>query len=109
MTQDIPSRSPLFSIATLGLEEGGRIGVSPLPGRYNPLADCGGWGGPRPSRKFGVVYNMAGVRGVLVRYNNNGRERSMVIGSRRSDELERALRLAANLPKPGLEHESPPK
>ena len=33
----------------------------------------------------------------------------MVIGSRRSDELERALRLAANLPKPGLEHESPPK
>ena len=35
--------------------------------RYNPLADCGGWGGPRPSRKFGVVYNMAGDRGVLVR------------------------------------------
>lgn len=39
MIQDIPSATALFSIATLGLEEGGRIGVSPLPGRYNTLAE----------------------------------------------------------------------
>ncbi|MEO1279615.1 MAG: hypothetical protein AAFV77_11725 [Planctomycetota bacterium] len=76
--------------------------------RYSPLADCGGWGGPRRSRKFGVVYNMAGDRGVLVRYDDHGRERSMVIGSRRSEELERALRLAADLPEPGSEHVTPP-
>ncbi len=35
--RDIVSTAGLFSIATLGLEEGGRIGVCPLPGRYNRL------------------------------------------------------------------------
>lgn len=39
MTRDIPSATALFSIATLGLEEGGRIGVSPLPGRYNKVEE----------------------------------------------------------------------
>ena len=39
MTRDIPSERALYSIATLGLEKGGRIGVSPLPGRYNELAE----------------------------------------------------------------------
>ena len=77
--------------------------------RYSPMVDCGGWGGPRRSRKFGVVYNMAGDRGVLIHYDDNGRDRTMVIGSRRSDELERALRLAADLPESGSQHESSPK
>ena len=39
MMRDSVSRAGLFSIATLGLEEGGRIGVCPLPGRYNLLAE----------------------------------------------------------------------
>jgi len=76
--------------------------------RYNPLADCGGWGGPRRSRKYGVVYNMAGDHGVLVHYHDAGRERSMLIGSRRGEELERAIRVAANLSKVGSAHDSPP-
>ena len=66
--------------------------------RYNPMLDCGGWGGARPSRKYGIVYNIAGDRGVHVRYRRDGTERSMLIGSRRSEELARAIRLAANLP-----------
>lgn len=37
--RDIVSHAGLFSIATLGLEEGGRIGVCPLPGRYNLLTE----------------------------------------------------------------------
>jgi hypothetical protein len=39
MTRDIVSTSALFSIATLGLEEGGRIGVCALPGRFNSLTE----------------------------------------------------------------------
>ncbi|MCP4318746.1 MAG: protein phosphatase [Hyphomicrobiales bacterium] len=39
MTRDIPSGLDLYSIATLALEGGGRIGVCPLPGRYNELTD----------------------------------------------------------------------
>lgn len=39
MTGDAPSGMDLFSIATLGLEGGGRIGVCPLPGRHNDLND----------------------------------------------------------------------
>lgn len=66
--------------------------------KYNPLGDCGGWGGARPSRKFGIVFNMAGDRGVYIRFEREGAERSVLIGSRRSEELARAVRLAANLP-----------
>ena len=66
--------------------------------RYNPLTDCGGWGGARPSRKYGVVFNMTGDRGVHVRYGADGAEKSVLLGSRRSEELERAIRLAADLP-----------
>lgn len=39
MMRDIVSTADLFSIATLGLEEGGRIGVCPLPGHYNTLCE----------------------------------------------------------------------
>ena len=66
--------------------------------RYNPLLDCGGWGAARPSRKYGIVYNIAGDRGVHIVYDAGNGERSVLIGSRRSDELERAIRVAANLP-----------
>lgn len=76
--------------------------------RYDPLADCGGWGGPRPSRKWGVVYNIAGDRGVHVRYTSSRGERSILIGSRRSHELARAIRMAANLPEEEAAHQSAP-
>ncbi|MEM9107114.1 MAG: protein-tyrosine phosphatase family protein [Pseudomonadota bacterium] len=36
---DIVCTAGNFSIATLDLEQDGRIGVCPLPGRYNPLAE----------------------------------------------------------------------
>ena len=37
MTRDKPAGTGLFPIATLFLENGGRIGVSPLPGRFGGL------------------------------------------------------------------------
>ncbi|MEQ8317520.1 MAG: hypothetical protein RIE77_08025 [Phycisphaerales bacterium] len=64
---------------------------------YNPLMDCGGWG-VRISRKFGWVLNVSGDRGVHVHYTAGDKDKSMLIGSLRSDELERAIRLAADLP-----------
>ncbi len=65
--------------------------------RYNPLTDCGGWG-LRTSRTYGLVFNVSGDRGVHVRYAWKGAEKSMLIGSRRADELARAIALAADLP-----------
>lgn len=65
--------------------------------KYNPLTDCGGWG-VRISRKFGWVLNVSGDRGVHVHYAGCDKNKSMLIGSLRSDELERAIRLAADLP-----------
>lgn len=73
--------------------------------KYNPIGDCGGWG-IRGSRKHGLVLNITGDRGVAVRYARDGREKSMLIGSRRSEELEHAIRVAANL-SDGLADQSP--
>ena len=39
MVRDIRSTPELFCIASLGLEEGGRVGICPLPGRFNTLAE----------------------------------------------------------------------
>jgi len=72
---------------------------------YNPLFECGGWG-VRVTRKHGLVLNIAGDRGVALRYVRDDREKSMLIGSRRSEELEHAIRVAANL-SDGLPDESP--
>lgn len=72
---------------------------------YNPISECGGWG-IRPTRKHGLVLNIAGDRGVALRYSRDGVEKSMLIGSRRSEELEHAIRVAANLAD-GLAGESP--
>ncbi|MCA9279774.1 MAG: hypothetical protein H6815_09330 [Phycisphaeraceae bacterium] len=59
--------------------------------KYNPLVDTGGWG-IRRSRKYGNVYNMAGDRGVHIVYTDaNSKERNMLIGSMRSDELVAAI------------------
>jgi hypothetical protein len=74
--------------------------------RYNPIGDCGGWG-LRRSRKHGLVLNLSGDRGVLVRYAAQGGEKSALIGSRRSDELARAIVLAADVPLEGAEHGEP--
>ncbi|MEX3011969.1 phosphatase [Hoeflea sp. TYP-13] len=38
MTRDIPSRQGMFSIATLYLQNGGRIGVCAMPGRFSDLS-----------------------------------------------------------------------
>ena len=76
--------------------------------RYNPLTDCGGWGGARPSRKYGVVFNIAGDRGVHVRYDASGTQKSILLGSQRSDELERAILLAADLPDAAPAHGAAP-
>lgn len=66
--------------------------------RYNPIGDCGGWG-VRRCRKFGLVLNVSGDGGVLVRYvDQGGRDKSVLIGSRRGEELARAIVLAADLP-----------
>ncbi len=83
--------------------------------KYNPIGDCGGWG-VRISRKFGWVLNISGDRGVHVHYTAGGKDKSMLIGSLRSDELARAIGLAADLPEPGpdrldqvaAEHEDAP-
>lgn len=64
---------------------------------YNPIGDCGGWG-LRKSKKHGLVLNVCGHHGVHVRYTADGTARSLLIGSRRSEELARAIRLAADLP-----------
>lgn len=72
---------------------------------YNPLFECGGWG-IRPTRKHGLVLNIAGDKGVALRYTVDGNEKSLLIGSQRSDELERAIRVAADL-SDGLPSESP--
>ena len=64
---------------------------------YNPIGDCGGWG-LRKSKKHGLVFNVSGHHGVHVRYTADGTAKSMLIGSLRSDELARAIRLAADLP-----------
>lgn len=61
--------------------------------KYNPLVDTGGWG-IRRSRKYGRVYNMAGDRGVHIVYTDTrdkGKERNMLIGSMRADELVAAI------------------
>ncbi|MFI4917448.1 MAG: hypothetical protein ACIAS6_13200 [Phycisphaerales bacterium JB060] len=80
---------------------GRRVPIDAIGGaqavRYNPLADCGGWG-LRMSKKHGLVLNVSGDRGVHVRYAWKGAEKSMLIGSRRSEELARAIALAADLP-----------
>lgn len=68
--------------------------------KYNPIGDCGGWG-VRISRKFGWVLNISGDRGVHIHYTAGGKDKSMLIGSLRSDELARAVRLAADLPESG--------
>lgn len=83
--------------------------------KYNPIGDCGGWG-VRISRKFGWVLNISGDRGVHVHYIAGGKDKSMLIGSLRSDELARAIGLAADLPEQGpdrldqdvAEHEDAP-
>lgn len=73
--------------------------------RYNPLLDCGGWG-LRLSPKYGMVYNVSGDRGVHVTYNTpEGKEKSMLIGSRRDEELATAIRVAAGLDDAILEHD----
>lgn len=74
---------------------------------YNPLGDCGGWG-LRISRKFGLVLNVAGDRGVRLTHTARGKEKSMLIGSLRSEELARAIRLAADLPVDVPEHAGTP-
>lgn len=72
---------------------------------YNPIFECGGWG-IRPTRRYGLVLNIAGDRGVAVRYSGADNEKRLLIGSQRSDELEHAIRVAANL-SDGLADESP--
>lgn len=73
--------------------------------RYNPLLDCGGWG-LRLSPKYGMVFNVSGERGVHVTYNApDGKEKSMLIGSRHDEELAAAIRIAAGLDDASLEHD----
>lgn len=80
---------------------GRRVPIDAIDGakavRYNPLVDCGGWG-LRMSRKHGLVLNVSGDRGVRVTYTDDGQARSMLIGSRRSEALARAIAQAADLP-----------
>lgn len=80
---------------------GRRVPIDAIDGaravRYNPLTDCGGWG-LRMSRKHGLVFNVSGDRGVQVTYTDDGQARSMLIGSRRSEALARAIAQAADLP-----------
>lgn len=64
--------------------------------RYNPIRDCGGWG-LRRSRRHGLVMNVSGDRGAHVTSLDKGREASMLIGSRRAEELAAAIRVAAGL------------
>jgi hypothetical protein len=62
--------------------------------RYSPLTDCGGWG-LKASRRFGMVLNVAGDRGVrLVYMNDAGKEKRLLIGSQRADELASAIERA---------------
>lgn len=81
--------------------------VSARAVRYNPIGDCGGWG-LRKSKKHGTVLNVSGDRGVHVLYVAGGKagvtEKSMLIGSRRSEELAQALRVAAGLADDTPEH-----
>lgn len=59
--------------------------------RYSPLADCGGWG-LKLSRKFGTVLNVAGDRGVRLVYTiEGGKEKRLLIGSKRAEELAAAI------------------
>jgi hypothetical protein len=74
---------------------------------YNPIGECGGWG-IRPTRKHGLVLNIAGDKGVMVRYARGDGEKRLLIGSRRSDELEDAIRVAASLSEPAAEHGDAP-
>lgn len=60
--------------------------------RYNPIADCGGWGW-RFSLKYHRVFNISGDRGVHVRYGER-RPDQFLVGSRRAEELAEAIELA---------------
>ncbi len=56
------------------------------PVRYRPISDAGGWG-IKHSRKFGLVLNVFGDRGVKVTAAN----KRLLIGSQRPDELASAI------------------
>jgi hypothetical protein len=56
--------------------------------RYRPILDYGGWG-VRWSPTRGWVYSVAGDQGVLLQLRNG---RSLMIGTRRAEELAAAIR-----------------
>lgn len=55
--------------------------------QYNPLLEYGGWGIRYGAR--GKAYNVSGNRGVELEFANG---RTLLIGSQRAEELERAVR-----------------
>lgn len=55
--------------------------------QYNPLAEYGGWG-IRYGRR-GKAYNVSGNWGVELEFTNG---RTLLIGSQRAEELEKAIR-----------------
>lgn len=67
---------------------------------YRPLRDFGGWGIRYGS--VGKAYNISGNRGVLLELRDGG---TLLIGSRRAEELDAAMSLmrAAHRPEPSPE------
>jgi len=61
---------------------------------YRPLREYGGWG-VRWAPGRGMAWNASGNRGVQLELASGKR---LLIGSRRAEELERAIRTAAKLP-----------
>src|SRR5512137_2410313 len=53
---------------------------------YRPLADYGGWGVRRGMK--GMAYNVSGTRGVLLDLADGN---SVMVGSQRAEDLERAI------------------
>ena len=61
---------------------------------YRPLREYGGWG-VRWAPGRGMAWNASGNRGVQLELASG---KQLLIGSRRAEELERAIRTAAKLP-----------
>ncbi|MEM7756174.1 MAG: hypothetical protein AAF297_11125 [Planctomycetota bacterium] len=60
------------------------------PIKYSPLGDVGGWG-IKGSRKFGLVYNVAGEHGVLLNYTKDDKPKKMLIGSDHPGDIAVAI------------------